>query len=1021
MTQKITVRVGGLVGSTIWDATPQVPTFDVEGGSYPMLDAAHMYGGDGNAAQFEFIVDDDIGEIPRLDLTKNLASHNVVTITEDASGTELWLARGRIADKGWGRGTMVMGDARASKVRVDDGNTDFRGLALVEDWPRGVESGRARVLAALAAFCDGAPRLTTVIATHLVAVGGEVMMPEHTYPAGTELAEIFRDSAEVEGKLWGAVIHHAGGSHLCMEYIDEGDHTTYASTLSITDDDPDLVTAFPPQWLQGDAALESGGDNPISHLVSRWGSEADSFVVATNPTIPDAYDYWAEPYYDSLSESEAEATVRANARAAGRQKEHVTHQPTILIPADKVHLVEAGMSITIKSAASMGGLYLGTTQTRRIAQAKKEFVAPALGSDPGQYLVHLHLDRPEKKIAEHVGSKALATQPKPAGCTSEVCRETFTRTVANSLNPSEIEPIAYAGAAFSVTSDRALMESAAATIRVVDATFNPAAGMPFDLTMQVRYSVITPGSMSSSLLHAVVFNNSGLYTDGVFAGLVFNGDDGTISIRLNGTDFVDVIDPYTASNLLHFRVRFDATSVRAKVWLDTSSEPVAWMAEEDGLDTSLTHMLWFTQGQPDSGVSLAEVEEFVITEGLFCGTCDPVTTVGGTGEGEYAESGGYVPAGSVLEHAHITTGGPYHEAADVTIADAGNDFAATTVEGALDELQADAEADAAGLAAHLADTADAHDASAISVLDTGGNFTGTDVEAVLAELDAAIGGGGHAEDHASRHSNGGADEVSVENLGTAETDTTMVLAPDGAGGVEFRAEAGGGGGSSFYPGGRIEFWDECFFRSATAAYNGGLFQQASGSGAATVKLNSIAGHPGLIQLSTGTTAAGRVALATDSGAGIVLGEGALSFGGVLKLNTLSDGTNTYTARVGFGDSVAGTSPNNGVMFRYTDAVNGGRWEAVCVAAGVETGSAVDTGITADLNYHTYEIVINAGATSVEFFIDGASVATVTANIPTAAATGVNPIPLALIKTAGLTARTAVLDAYWYAMDFTTPR
>lgn len=62
--------------------------------------------------------------------------------------------------------------------------------------------------------------------------------------------------------------------------------------------------------------------------------------------------------------------------------------------------------------------------------------------------------------------------------------------------------------------------------------------------------------------------------------------------------------------------------------------------------------------------------------------------------------------------------------------------------------QAAAEATAAsGLAGHTGDASDAHDASAISVLDTGGNFTGADVEAVLAELDAAIGGGGHTEDH----------------------------------------------------------------------------------------------------------------------------------------------------------------------------------------------------------------------------------------------------------------------------------
>lgn len=34
----------------------------------------------------------------------------------------------------------------------------------------------------------------------------------------------------------------------------------------------------------------------------------------------------------------------------------------------------------------------------------------------------------------------------------------------------------------------------------------------------------------------------------------------------------------------------------------------------------------------------------------------------------------------------------------------------------------------------------------------------------------------------------------IESLSTAETDDSLVLAPDGAGGVEFRAESGGGGG-----------------------------------------------------------------------------------------------------------------------------------------------------------------------------------------------------------------------------------
>lgn len=51
--------------------------------------------------------------------------------------------------------------------------------------------------------------------------------------------------------------------------------------------------------------------------------------------------------------------------------------------------------------------------------------------------------------------------------------------------------------------------------------------------------------------------------------------------------------------------------------------------------------------------------------------------------------------------------------------------------------------------------------------------------------------------HAASHEAGGSDALEIADLATSETDDTLVLAPDGAGGVEFRAETGGGG--SFTP------------------------------------------------------------------------------------------------------------------------------------------------------------------------------------------------------------------------------
>jgi hypothetical protein len=409
MATKVTVRIGGEADSTLWDATSQVPLFDDK--SAPLLDAGQQIN-NGGGCQWQFRVEDRLGEIPKADLTKKLSSHNVVTVIEDAPGFDCWIGRGRIADKGIGRWLQKFGDARSFRVTVDDGNADLKGLALLEAWDRPAESGRARVLAALAAFCDGDPRLTTEIGTHLVAAGGEVTMPAKKYPASTELNEIFADCATVEGKIFGAVIHHSGGSHLCFLYIDEADHTTFASTLSITDDGPDYLTSFPPIWDQGDAAIESGGDNPVSHIVSRWGAGEDNYVVADGEAADmiEGYDYWAVPNNDSISVTVAQAQTRANAIANSRRTEHVTHQVSIQITADIVDEIGAGMSIDIKSAASMGGQYLGTTQTRRIAQCKFEQVSPKVAGVEGYYLAHLQLDRPQRILAQ---GKGLPPGPKP--------------------------------------------------------------------------------------------------------------------------------------------------------------------------------------------------------------------------------------------------------------------------------------------------------------------------------------------------------------------------------------------------------------------------------------------------------------------------------------------------------------------------------------------------------------------------------------------------------------------------------
>lgn len=139
---------------------------------------------------------------------------------------------------------------------------------------------------------------------------------------------------------------------------------------------------------------------------------------------------------------------------------------------------------------------------------------------------------------------------------------------------------------------------------------------------------------------------------------------------------------------------------------------------------------------------------------------------------------------------------------------------------------------------------------------------------------------------------------------------------------------------------------------------------------------------GIYSFDAGGTATGRGALGSTALACMKLGSGQARFAARFAIHVLSNGTDTYTARVGFLDSHTGES-TDGCFFRYTDGTNAGKWQAVARSNGTET--ATDTGVTpvAD-TFQRFEIVVNAGGTSVDFNIDGVTKATITTNIPTGA-------------------------------------
>lgn len=146
---------------------------------------------------------------------------------------------------------------------------------------------------------------------------------------------------------------------------------------------------------------------------------------------------------------------------------------------------------------------------------------------------------------------------------------------------------------------------------------------------------------------------------------------------------------------------------------------------------------------------------------------------------------------------------------------------------------------------------------------------------------------------------------------------------------------------------------------------------------------------------------------------IYFGNGARTLKTRVRIPTLSNATDRFWVRTGFTDAAGLIDGNDGAYFRYKDDVNSGNWVCVCRANNVETATNTSTPPLAN-TWQIFEIVVNSLGTSVDFYINGTAVATITTNIPTGTARGTNIAPIAIIRTAGSTnARTAECDYAQY--------
>lgn len=193
---------------------------------------------------------------------------------------------------------------------------------------------------------------------------------------------------------------------------------------------------------------------------------------------------------------------------------------------------------------------------------------------------------------------------------------------------------------------------------------------------------------------------------------------------------------------------------------------------------------------------------------------------------------------------------------------------------------------------------------------------------------------------------------------------------------------------------------------------------AAANGASTSAALGETNHPGIFQLSTGTTTQSGVAVVSGAANAIMLGGGKLSFTSIVKFPVASNSTETYKGMTGLSDVTSGDA-TDGVYFRYTSA-NSGFWQLVTRNNGAETSLNSTVPVGNNTWYRLYAEV-NSTAGKVDFYIDGTNVGNITTNIPSTAGRNTGIEPAQILKTLGTNSTAMYVDYFNVYQEFTVQR
>ena len=148
--------------------------------------------------------------------------------------------------------------------------------------------------------------------------------------------------------------------------------------------------------------------------------------------------------------------------------------------------------------------------------------------------------------------------------------------------------------------------------------------------------------------------------------------------------------------------------------------------------------------------------------------------------------------------------------------------------------------------------------------------------------------------------------------------------------------------------------------------------KVNGSGTSRPSISgSTSGHPGVWLLGSGSSYVG-----INMGSSFVLGGGQLTWEAIIKVGATGSSKNAY---MGLCRSGRYSALDDNLIFKYEGSTSS-NW--YMHSSSSSSSTETDTGTAVDTDWHTMKFVVNAAASSVEFFIDGSSEGTITTNINT---------------------------------------